>query len=197
MLSALSKDANSPSHARLLPIDLEDATECSVLFDQRILCGWGQEKIPSWRESMRKGERAHVLDSPPSGDEKGRRSGSEKRCGDVRSGRACLAGSGRHPSPGIDPDPTLAAPDGSVLTISSLFVLPVFSGCGLGRFAMRECERLAQQEPYGSPNCRCLSLWTLSERYAAGGEEGWHGIGRWERWECLCRSGQLDPGMRA
>lgn len=85
------------------------------------------------------------------------------------------------PSPGIDPDPTLAAPDGSVLTVSNVFVLPVFSGCGLGRFALRECEQLAQQEPYGSLNCRCLSLWTLSDRYAAGGEEGRDGTGRWER----------------
>ena len=85
------------------------------------------------------------------------------------------------PSPGIDPDPTLVAPDWSVLSVSSLFVLPAFSGCGLGRFALTECELLAQREPYGSPNCRCLSLWTLSARYAAGGEEGWDGIGRWER----------------
>jgi hypothetical protein len=87
------------------------------------------------------------------------------------------------PGAGIDPDPTLAAPDGSILAITSLFILPVFRGreYRLGQFAMRECERLARQVPYGCANCRCLTVWTLSARYAAGGEEGWDGLGRWER----------------
>ena len=181
MLSALPKGANSPSHARLLPIDLEDATECSILFDQRVLCGWGEEKLLRWRESARSGERAMFWISLPlemrtdDGPVLGRDAEAFVPAGHVSLG---LVDS---PGPGIDPDPTLAAPDGSVLTVSDLFVLPIFSGGGLGRFAMRECERLAQQEPYGSPNCRYLSLWALSKRYAAGGEEGWDGMGRWER----------------
>ena len=181
MPSALPKGANSPSHARLLLIDLEDATECSVLFDQRVLCGWGEEQIPAWRESARNGERAMFWISLP----------PETRTDDgpiLKRGAEAFVPAGHvsldrvdDPGPGVDPDPTLAAPDGSVLTISNIFVLPAFSGGGLGRFTMRECERLAQQEPYGNPNCRYLSLWTLSERYAAGGEGGWDGIGRWER----------------
>jgi GNAT superfamily N-acetyltransferase len=183
MLSTLSKDADIPSRARLLPINLDDATECSVLHGQRILCGWGQDKIAAWRESMRKGERALFWIALP----------LEMRKDDVAilkrdaeteafipAGHVSLD-KVDEPSPGMDPDPTLVAPDSSVLTVSSLFVHPVFTGCGLGRFALRECEQLAQQEPYGSTNCRCLSLWTLSERYAAGGEEGWDGLGRWER----------------
>lgn len=180
-LSTLSKDANLPSSARLLPIDLEDAAERSVLHGHRILCGWDQEKIPAWRESMRKGERTLFWIALP----------LEMRKDDVltlKRDAETFIPAGHisldkvdYPSPGIDPDPTLVAPDWSILTISNLFVLPVFSGCGLGRFALRECEKLAQQEPYGSPNCHYLSLWTLSERYAAGGEEGWNGIGRWER----------------
>ena len=184
MLSALSKDANSASHARLLPIDLEDATERSVLLDQRVLCGWGEEKIPAWRESARKFERTMFwIALPPEMRTDGvpvlKRDGAAAfvfvPAGHVSLDRVDT------PDPGIDPDPTLAAPDGSVLTVSNIFVLPVFSGCGLGRFTMRECERLAQQEPYGNPNCRYLSLWTLPERYVAGGEEGFDGIGRWER----------------
>lgn len=181
MLSPLSKDANIPSRARLLPIDLEDAAECGVLFDQRILCGWGQHQIADWRESMNKGERTMFWIALPlemtKDDAAILKRGTETfiPAGHISLDRV------DDPSPGIDPDPTLVAPDGSVLTISNLFVLPVFSGCGLGRFALRQCEQLAQQEPYGSLNCRFLSLWALSERYAAGGEEGWDGIGRWER----------------
>jgi len=181
MASALSKDADIQSHARLLPIDLGDAVECSVLYDQRVLCGWDQDKIPAWRESVRKGERTMFWIALPL---EMRRDGAPvlKRDAEtfVPAGHVSLDRVD-DPGPEIDPDPTLAAPDGSVLTISNIFVLSVFSGCGLGRFTLRECERLAQQEPYGSPNCRSLSLWTLSERYAAGGEEGWDGIGRWKR----------------
>lgn len=179
--SVLSSDANGPSHARLLPIDLEDATECSVLVGQRVLCGWDDGKIPAWRESARNGGRTMFWIALP----------LEMRKDDVpvlKRGAETFVPAGHvsldrvdQPGPGIDPDPTLVAPDGSVLTISNIFVLPIFSGCGLGRFAVRECERLAQQEPYGNPNCRYISLWTLSERYTAGGEEGWDGLGRWER----------------
>ena len=181
MLSLLSKDANIPSRARLLPIDLEDAAECSVLFDQRTVCGWGQHKIPAWRESMHKGERTLFWITLPLEMRKDD-AAILKRDAEtfIPAGHVSLDRVDS-PSPGMDPDPTLVAPDGSVLTVSSLFVLPVFSGCGLGRFALRECERIAQQEPYGSLNCRFLSLWALSDRYSAGGDEGWDGIRRWER----------------
>lgn len=83
------------------------------------------------------------------------------------------------PSPGIDPSAARVGwvrPECIKLIRSSKL-----QSLRTGRFAMKECERLAQQEPYGSLNCRWLSLWTLSERYAAGGEQGWDGIGRWER----------------
>lgn len=177
MPSTLSKDANIPSRARLLPIDLDDPAECSVLYDQRTLCGWGEDKIPAWRESMRKGERTLFwITLPPEmrKDDAAILKRDAERF--VPAGHVSLDRVD-DPSPGMDPDPTLVAPDGSVLTVSSLFVLPVFCGCGLGRFALRECEQLAQQEKYGSLNCRFLSLWTLPERYAAGGEDS----GRWER----------------
>lgn len=84
------------------------------------------------------------------------------------------------PEGGHQPDPTLVAPDGSILMISTLFVLPAFTALRLGAFAMDQCESLAQQEPYGSRNCRAVTVTTLSNRYHAGGLEGPEGMGRWE-----------------
>jgi hypothetical protein len=52
MLSALTPKEinNNPSRARLLPINLEDAVEYRLLFDQRVLCGWSQDEVSAWRE---------------------------------------------------------------------------------------------------------------------------------------------------
>lgn len=82
-------------------------------------------------------------------------------------------------SDALPPDLSLANPDGSVLQITALFVLPEFSSLRLGGFAMDECERLAQEEPFGSLKCRGITVTTLSSRYLSGEDTGPNGTGRW------------------
>ena len=83
--------------------------------------------------------------------------------------------------PDAVPDTTLADPEKGVLTITSLFVLPVFHRSGLGAFAMDECERLARVPPFGSESIVAVTVNTLSPRYCVGGVEGPDGLGQWER----------------
>lgn len=59
----------------------------------------------------------------------------------------------------------LASADKSLLTISTFFVLPEFRAKGIGREAMKQIERLAKLEPYGSPKCSAITLMSLSCQY--------------------------------
>ena len=167
-----------PEGACLIPINLEDATEGKTLLDQRKLCGWNFDKIPSWKESAARGERTMFWITLP--------------CSDLTIGVAPLQRNESvipvghvsldkvdSPEKDILADTTLAKADGSLLTITSLFVLPQFSAQKLGGFAMDTCERLAREEPYGSPECEAVTLTTLSSRYLRDGVEGIDGKGRW------------------
>ncbi|KAJ9619530.1 hypothetical protein H2203_008308 [Taxawa tesnikishii (nom. ined.)] len=75
---------------------------------------------------------------------------------------------------GTEPDTSLASGDGRVLTLTALFVLPAFKALRLGAFAMDECEAMAQQSPYGNPNCEAITVHTMSPRHLAGGAEQGH-----------------------
>jgi len=55
-------------------------------------------------------------------------------------------------------DPSLPSP---LLTITTLFVLPAYAGSRLASFAMKACEMLAQQEPFGSVACRAITVNTV------------------------------------
>jgi hypothetical protein len=194
-----------PKDARLIPLNLENETERKILHAQRLICGWGEEKIPFWREQTRLGNRSFFWVTLPAHSPTANRrrlspgasdhtwtsstrhdpevAGSNAREPQHTDALALLPPRDDEPNPlllvghiAIDridffspPDESLAAPDGSILSLGSLFILPAFTGLHLGLFAMRACEVLAQQTPYGSPNCRAVTLTTLCEKYYTGG----------------------------
>lgn len=82
----------------------------------------------------------------------------------------------------MKPDASLASRDLHILTIATLFVHPAYSKFRLGAFAMDQCEAMAQQLPYGDPECREVTVNTLSPRYYPGGQAGVEGYGRWEHY---------------
>jgi len=75
------------------------------------------------------------------------------------------------------PDARLTTPDGRLLTLTSLFILPAFASRGLGRFAVRSVERLA-----AGRGAAAVSLSTLCEKYHDATAEDmralWRRIGR-------------------
>jgi len=196
-----------PKDARLIPLDLENETERKILHAQRLICGWGEEKIDFWREQVRLGNRSFFWVTLPAHSPTARprrasighsdhpwpdRAINDPKAADrnareplhVADALALLPPRDREPNPillvghiAIDrvgyfdpPDESLASPDGSTLSLGSLFILPAFTNLHLGTFSMRECERLAQQAPYGNPNCRAVTLTTLCEKYYARGD---------------------------
>lgn len=169
-----------PTGTRLIPMDLEQDIERQELHKHRLICGWNSEMIETWREEMRKGERT-LFWITISGCDNTTDLTPLKKTHDALLypvGHISLDKVDDPPHP-LPPDDTLVAPDGSILSISKLFVLPRFAGLGLGAFALEECERMAQREPYGSLNCRAVTLNTMSSRYLANGEDGPEGMGRW------------------
>lgn len=163
-------------------MNLEEALERDILYNQRVICGWALDRIPYWRKVTADGSRTFFWIATTSSSDKtrdlvpitrGRGDEPFYPIGHVAIDKLDLV---HHP---LVPDESLVAPDGSVLSISSLFILPSFSGTGIGAFAMDECERLAQIAPYGSPNCRAVTLTTLSPRYLENGIEGPEGKGLW------------------
>jgi len=173
--------AAPPKGARLVPMNLEEPAEQDILLEQRKICGWNQEKIPQWKDSMARGERTLFWITIPPSDKTGGMTALKRQdqddvfaVGHVSLDKFDLPG-GTNP-----PDTTLASGDGSVMTITTLFVLPQFKSLRLGAFTMDECERMSQEEPYGSRHCRAVTVNTLSSRYLpGGGVDGPDGVGRW------------------
>lgn len=174
-----------PQGSRIIPMDLDREDERDILYKQRIICGWADDKIPKWRAYMSNGDRtffwivlpaSHKTDQTPLLHRPEEGEGARiVPVGHIALDRVDI------PDEGSKPDDSLAAPDGSVLTISSLFVLPAFQSFGLGAFAMDSLEALARREPYGSANCRAVTINTMSARYWEGREDDPDGKGRWRR----------------
>ena len=169
-----------PQGTRLVPMDLHCENERKILYNQRVICGWGEDNIPKWRESIARGERAFFWIVLPRSQETQETPIIHLQGEEVLPVGHIALDKVDHPAEG-PPDESLVAPDLSALQISSLFILPTFQSLGLGAFAMDKIEALAQQEPYGSVNCRTTTLTTLSKRYLEGPEDGPDGRGRWKR----------------
>ena len=171
-----------PQGTRLVPIDLEREDERKILYDQRIICGWNSHKISKWRESVAKRERTLFWIALPVSQKTEQTPTIHRPNGEVVLPAGHVALDKKDiPDEGMQPDETLVSPDGSVLTITSLFVMPEFQSFGLGAFAMDSLEALARQEPYGSVNCRAVTINTLSSRYLEGREDDPNGRGVWKR----------------
>jgi len=182
-----------PLGSSLVPMNLEVDDERAILLIQREICTWGTDRIPHWREAQAKGDVTGfwiVLPFDSATFTKDEQLRVTRGLSTIKRDDQILYTVGhvsldkRIPAGGPQNtvDPTLANSDGSVLHISSLFVLPEFSSSGLGALAMRQCEKLAQEEPYGSPNCHTVSITTLSPRHCPGEQSmaGIDGIGIWD-----------------
>ncbi|KAG9691785.1 hypothetical protein KCU95_g4656, partial [Aureobasidium melanogenum] len=166
--------------ATLIPVDLTVEQERQILHDQRIICGWNHDKISKWAAAIVAGTRSFFWICLAPDAERNiptftRDDKTYMPVGHVSLDKVDIT------EPDAVPDTTLADPEKGVLTITSLFVLPVFHRSGLGAFAMDECERLARIPPYGAENITAITVNTLSPRYCEGGVEGPDGLGQWER----------------
>ncbi|KAF2762829.1 hypothetical protein EJ05DRAFT_495684 [Pseudovirgaria hyperparasitica] len=171
----------------LLPINLSTPSDYNELQRQRVLCGWNFEdaQLKVWCEEMNQGLKSlFCIMSKPSAlhtDRTGQTTSPEEQTDDspiVRVGHISID------SEAGPRDPTLARPDRSVLTISTLFVLPEYRSCGFGGAAWQAAETLATQEPYGSPACCTLTLTTVSKNQPDGHPPLEHGtVEGW--YECM------------
>jgi len=176
-----------PPGSRLVLIDLENEYERDVLAEQRKICTWGEDKIPYWRAHQFPGDRAMFwvtlpkdVDAISLTEQPGLATLTREEETVWLVGHVSLDKIDAPSHEGDPPDESLTSPDGSVLTISSLFVMPQVHKLRLGAFAMDQCEMMARQSPYGSPNCIAITVNTMSSRYFPGGPEGPDGIDRWE-----------------
>lgn len=129
-------------------MNLHDQDQVDELRRQRVICGWGHtpKDIASWRDAIDAQDRASFWIKPAARPE-------------VRAGHVSLDNQ-------VDPpDLELANPDRSVLEITSFFILPEHRRGGLGRAVMATLERYAREQPYGSENCRTVTLTTMTRKY--------------------------------
>lgn len=155
------------SQCRLEPIKLQDADQFEEMRQQRIACGWFYDTptIQEWREKQEENLKSLFWITVPNV--------SDGMNMSVHVGHVALNAYGDPPKVG------LGRADKSVLSISSLFILPEYSAQGLGRRVMELLEEVAAVEPYGSPHCRFLALTALSKRHLYDEGPQWRGI--WER----------------
>ncbi|KAF2218650.1 hypothetical protein BDZ85DRAFT_269999 [Elsinoe ampelina] len=174
--------------ATLILVDLDDPKQAAIMLAQRKICGWGADNIRVWHKYIKSGERAmfwialpsssaaatsvprsDALDCIPSSKD-----GKEDQF--LLVGHTALDWIDLPVEDHFQVDDTLTAEDGSVLTISSLCIMPEFKAYGLGTWSMQKLEEMAQQKPYGSPNCRAIAVNTLSDRHVKGGIPGPEGL---------------------
>ena len=146
-------------------VDLHDQAQADELLRQRLICGWDdtQAHIDKWRNDMDTQVRGMFwIKLPPSSSSpSGATATAEPIIGHIS------LDSITNP-----PDAEVADPlHKSVLTINTLFILPGHRSSGLGRAAFEQVERYAQAGPYGSPNCKALTVNALHRRYVE--EDEW------------------------
>jgi GNAT superfamily N-acetyltransferase len=130
----------------LTAIDLHNQSEFLEFLEQRILCGWSYTipTIENWREQIDLKQKTLFWISPSDTP-------------DIRAGHISLD------STSNPPDPTSALPDKTLLTVQNLFIHPSYSSLGFGGHAMDAIESFAKEEPFGSPNCKALTLNSLTQ----------------------------------
>jgi len=136
-------------------INLHSESEFEELRQQRILCGWSyaHSDIQSYRDAMDKKLKSLfwiTLDDSP-----------------TRIGHVSLDS---YTSP---PDPELALADRTVLTIQTFFIMEEKRSGGMGGRVMDMIEGMATKKPYGSPDCKTITVNTLSKKSLGCGLPMW------------------------
>jgi GNAT superfamily N-acetyltransferase len=157
----MSEQKSSPTAIKLTIMNLHDQSEFDELIQQRIACGWNfaPADIEKYRTAMDKKLKSLfwiTVDEDP-----------------IRIGHVSLD------SYANPPDPELALADKTILTIQTFFILKSHQSGGVGGRVMDKVEELATKEPYGSPNCKEVTINTLSTASLERGLPGWLEI--WEK----------------
>jgi GNAT superfamily N-acetyltransferase len=154
----------APKRNILEPMNLHNTTEFDELLRQRVICGW--DCSPTTLEAWRAAADIHTISMfwvvPPS---------LSQLPAPQRHGGHISMQSRTGP-----PDDKLAGADKPVLHIFNLFILPERRRGGLGRAAVQALEAWAKVEPYGSPECRAITLNAISRRYIEDDGEEWRGL---------------------
>lgn len=149
------------SDINLTLINLHDKDEFDELTSQRIACGWdfSQSDVETMRNAIDQKIKSTfwitLSDNP------------------TRIGHISLDS---YTSP---PDPQLALADKSIMTVQTFFILKHHQGGGIGNKVMNVIESMAQKEPYGSPDCKIVTVNTLSKACFDRNLPGW--LDLWKR----------------
>lgn len=131
----------------LEPMNLHDTVQFDELLRQRIICGWAKttSTLESWRAAIDKGTLAMFWVVPPSVVDQ---PAPQRLIGHISTQKK------------------FGSPDGPpAVHIADLFILPEHRLKGFGGAAVRALESWAKDEPYGSPDCKSITLNALNMRY--------------------------------
>jgi GNAT superfamily N-acetyltransferase len=145
-------------------MNLHNKSEFDELLRQRKICGW--DMTTQYLEAWRNDADAHtiamfwvippLLSQLPAPQRYGGHIGMRKK---------------------TDPtDLKLTPADMPVLHLFNLFVLPEQRKGGLGRSAVQALEAWAKIEPYGSLDCKAITLNAISKQYIEDESEEWKGL---------------------
>ncbi|KAI9708637.1 MAG: hypothetical protein M1820_003855 [Bogoriella megaspora] len=145
----------------LVLVNLSDQEQTDEFRRQRQICGWDFDDrfIEFCRTEIEAKTKALfwiTIPSPP----------TQAESTTIRAGHISLDSKSS--------DPEIARLDKSILTITTLFVLPEHRLKGLGQDAFLKVEQLATQEPYGSANCRTIALNAVNWKFKFLDSEEWH-----------------------
>lgn len=161
-------------------MDLHNPEDFEELLAQRKLCGWDMEPavLEKWRrlcDEKRKNMFWIIPTAPGHASDQVRTDGDSDSQGQQqqqrpRVGHICLQ------SYDDPPDPRVASEDKSVMMISTFFIKPEYRSGGLGTEAVKALEGWAKTAPYGSPDCRAVTVHTVSRRYSEDDSDEFRGL---------------------
>jgi GNAT superfamily N-acetyltransferase len=148
----------------LEPINLYNTTEFDELLRQRVICGWdySRSNLEAWRTAADAQTISMFWVVPPS---------LSQLPASQRYGGHIFMQSRTEPS-----DDKLTHADKFIQHIFNLFILSEHRRGGLGRAAVQALEARAKIEPYGSPECKAITLNAISRRYIEDDGDEWRGM---------------------
>ena len=156
----MDKSATTEAGQRIVlePMNLYNSTEFDELLRQRILCGW--EDSPSDLEAWRTAADAKTISI----------------FWVIPSSLSPLAAPQRYAGHVSMQDRTEPPENELVRHIFNLFVLPEHRRGGLGKAAVQALEKWAKDTPAGAPECKAMTLNSISRRYIEEDGEEWRGL---------------------
>jgi hypothetical protein len=128
--------SSAPPGVALVPMNLDDDSECKILRAQRVICGWKIDIAAKCRKQMQEGRRTLFWITLPAGTTAPEDYGSQdvadlstiaRETSLIPIGHISLDREDFPEAPGMEPVTSLATPDGSCLTITTLFVRIAFT----------------------------------------------------------------------